>query len=164
LNNLGKRENEKTMNIRVVIFDLGGVLLEIDWERYREDQQSEFMSEDLRPYEQLNPRMLALLKRLRPAYKLAIISNASSRAAMERKFRLSRLVDLLVFDDEEGVSKPDARIYQLTLESLAARPEETIFVDDKIENVEAARHLGMRGIHFQNARQAVAEIEAVLAE
>jgi len=152
------------MTIHAVIFDLGGVLLEIDWERYREDQQSEFISEDLRPYEQLNPRMLSLLKRLRPAYKLAIISNASSRAAMERKFRLSRLVDLLVFDDEEGVSKPDARIYQLTLERLAVHPEETIFVDDKIENVEAARHLGMHGIHFQNARQAVAEVEAVLAE
>lgn len=152
------------MNIRAVIFDLGGVLLEIDWERYREDQQSEFISEDLRPYEQLNPRMLALLKRLRPVYKLAIISNASSRAAMERKFRLSRLVDLLVFDDEEGVSKPGACIYLLTLERLAVRPEEAIFVDDKIENVEAARHLGMHGIHFQNARQAVAEIEAALVE
>jgi FMN phosphatase YigB (HAD superfamily) len=58
------------MSIRAIIFDLGGVLLEIDWERYREDQQSEFISEDLRPYEQLNPRMLALLKRLRPAYNM----------------------------------------------------------------------------------------------
>lgn len=152
------------MTIHAVIFDLGGVLLEIDWERYREDQQSEFISEDLRPYEQLNPRMLALLKRLRSTYKLAIISNDSSRAAMERKFRLSRLVDLLVFDDEEGVSKPDTRIYQRTLERLAVRPEETIFVDDKAENVEAARHLGMRAIHFQNARQLVAEIEAKIAE
>lgn len=152
------------MSIRAIIFDLGGVLLEIDWERYREDQQSEFISEDLRPYEQFNPRMLALLKRLRPVYKLAIISNASSRAVMERKFRLSLLVDLLVFDDEEGVSKPDARIYLITLERLAVRPEETIFVDDKIENVEAARYLGMRAIHFQNARQAVAEIEAKIAK
>lgn len=152
------------MNIRAVIFDLGGVLLEIDWERYREDQQSEFMSEDLRPYEQLNPRMLALLKRLRPAYKLATIGNGGSRVELERKYRLSKLVDLMVFGSEEGVSKPDERIYRLTLERLAVRPEEAIFVDDKIENVESARHLGMRGIHFQNARQTVAEIEAVLAE
>jgi FMN phosphatase YigB (HAD superfamily) len=45
------------MAIRAVIFDLGGVLLEIDWERYQEDQQSEIMSDDLRPYEQLNQCM-----------------------------------------------------------------------------------------------------------
>ena len=96
------------MAIRAVIFDLGGVLLEIDWERYREDQQSEFISEDLRPYEQLNPRMLSLLKRLRPTYKLATICNGGSRVAMERKFRLSKLVDLMVFDNEEGISKPES--------------------------------------------------------
>lgn len=152
------------MMIRAVIFDLGGVLLEIDWERYREDQQSEFISEDLRPYEQLNPRMLSLLKRLRPAYKLATICNGGSRAAMERKFRLGKLVDLMVFDDEEGISKPGERIYLSTLERLALRPEEAIFVDDKVANVEAARCLGMLGVHFQNARQAVAEIEAAIAE
>lgn len=151
------------MAIRAVIFDLGGVLLEIDWERYREDQQSEFISEDLRLYEQLNPRMLSLLKRLRPAYKLATICNGGSRAAMERKFRLSKLVDLMVFDNEEGISKPDERIYLRTLERLALRPEEAVFVDDKAENVEAAWRLGIRGIHFQNARQAIKEIEAALA-
>jgi epoxide hydrolase-like predicted phosphatase len=158
------KEEGRPMPVRVIIFDLGGVLLEIDWERYREDQQSEFMSEDLRPYEQLNPRMLSLLKRLRPAYKVATICNSGSRAAMERKFRLSKLVDLMVFDDEEGISKPDERIYLRTLERLGMRPEEAVFVDDKIENVEAARRLGMYGIQFQDARQAVREIEVALAE
>jgi FMN phosphatase YigB (HAD superfamily) len=152
------------MSIRAIIFDLGGVLLEIDWERYREDQQSGCMSEDLRPYEQLNLPMLSLLKRLRPAYKVATICNSGSRAAMERKFRLSKLVDLMVFDDEEGLSKPDERIYLRTLERLVMRPEEAIFVDDKIANVEAALRLGMYGIQFQDARQAVREIEAALAE
>ncbi len=150
------------MAIRAIIFDLGGVLIEIDWERYRDDQQSEFMSEDLKPYEQFNPRMLQLLKRLRPQYKLATICNSGSREAMRRKFRLDTLVDLMVFDNEEGVSKPDERIYQLTLERLTMRPEETVFVDDKIENVEAARSLGMHAVHFKDARQAIAEIEAAL--
>lgn len=150
------------MTIRAIIFDLGGVLLEIDWERYREDQQSELMSEDLRPYEQLNPRMLQLLKRLHPRYQLATICNGGSREAMNRKFRLGKLVDLMVFDDEEGVSKPGERIYQLTLARLNMQPNETVFVDDKAENIEAARHLGMHTVHFKDARQAVREIEVML--
>lgn len=151
------------MAIRAVIFDLGGVLIEIDWERYREDQQSEIMSEDLRPYEQLNPHMLRLLKRLRPTYKIATICNGGSREAMRRKFRLGELVDLMVFDNEEGVSKPDERIYLLTLERLGLRPEEAVFVDDKEENVQLATRLGMYGIQFGNARQAIAEIESALS-
>ncbi len=150
------------MAIRAVIFDLGGVLLEIDWERYREDQQSELMSNDLRPYEQFNPRMLQLLKRLRPHYQLATICNGGSREAMNRKFRLGTLVDLMVFDDEESVSKPDERIYQLTLTRLNMQPNETIFVDDNAENVEAARRVGMHAVHFKDARQAIREIEIVL--
>lgn len=150
------------MTIRAIIFDLGSVLLEIDWERYREDQQSELMSEDLRPYEQLNPRMLQLLKRLRPRYQLATICNGGSREAMNRKFRLGKLVDLMVFDDEDGISKPGERIYQLTLARLNMQPGETIFVDDRAENVETARRLGMHAIHFKDARQAIREIEAVL--
>lgn len=150
------------MAIRAIIFDLGGVLLEIDWQRYQEDQQSEWMSEDLRPYEQLNARMLQLLKRLRPTYTLATICNGGSRQAMMRKFRLHELVDLMVFDEEEGISKPDERLYLLTLERLGIRSEESVFVDDKDENVEAARRLGIAGIHFKNARQAIQELDALL--
>jgi putative hydrolase of the HAD superfamily len=150
------------MAIRAIIFDLGGVLLEIDWQRYQEDQQSEWMSEDLRPYEGLNARMLQLLKRLRPTYTLATICNGGSRQAMMRKFRLHELVDLMVFDEEEGISKPDKRLYLLTLERLGIRPEEAVFVDDKDENVEAARRLGIPGIHFKNARQAIQELDALL--
>jgi epoxide hydrolase-like predicted phosphatase len=150
------------MPIRAVIFDLGGVLLEIDWQRYREDQQSEIMSEDLRPYEQLNEPMVRLLKRLRPDYKLATLCNGGSRVAMTRKFHLDRLVDLMVFDDEEGISKPDPRIYQITLDRLGVQAEESLFVDDKGENVEAARRLGMYAIPFEQARQAITEIKALL--
>lgn len=152
------------MAIRAVVFDLGGVLLEIDWERCQEDQPSELMIADFSHYEQLNPRMLQLLKRLRPAYTLATLCNGGSRQAMIHKFRLHELVDLMIFDDEEGVSKPDERIYLVALQRLKLRAAEALFVDDTYENVAAARRLGMHGVHFQHARQAVAEIEMLLSD
>lgn len=151
------------MAIRAVIFDLGGVLLEIDWERCREDQQSEILSDNFGVYEQLNPRMLKLLNRLRPDYTIATICNGGSRQAMNHKFRLQELVDLMVFDNEEGVSKPDERIYWLTLERLNLLPEEVVFIDDKADNVATARHLGMHGIQFSSARQTITELERLLS-
>jgi FMN phosphatase YigB (HAD superfamily) len=60
--------------------------------------------------------------------------------------------------------KPDARIYQLALERLRAKPEEAVFVDDMPENVEAARALGMCGVQFQNTAQTIADVKRCLGE
>ena len=151
------------MAIRALIFDLGGVLLEFDWGKYREDQSREGPIPPLwSVYEHLNPALIQFLVLMRPRYKLATICNGGAREAMNRKFRLQELVDLMVFDEEEGMAKPDARIYLRTLQRLGVQPEEAVFVDDKLENVEAARQLGMQGIHFQRAEQALAEIQQML--
>jgi FMN phosphatase YigB (HAD superfamily) len=46
------------------------------------------------------------------------------------------------------MAKPDPAIYRLTLERLGTRPEETLFIDDKQANIDAARALGLIGILF----------------
>lgn len=152
------------MAIRAVIFDLGGVLLEIDWERYRADKRYGELEQNLWPYEyeRLNAELVRFLVTLRPLYKLAIICNSGSREAMNRKFRLGELVDLMVFDGEEGVSKPDLRIYQRTLARLGVLPEETVFVDDKQANVEAALRLGIHAVHFKSTTQTIAGVQNIL--
>lgn len=151
------------MTIEALIFDLGGVLLEFDWEKYHEDHNGEVPIRQLwSVYEKLNPALLQFLVQMRPRYKLATICNGGSREAMNRKFRLHELVDLMVFDEEEGVAKPDARIYLRTLLRLGVEPAEAVFVDDKVENVEAARHLSIHSIHFQHTEQALAEIQKIL--
>lgn len=151
------------MTIEALIFDLGGVILELDGEKYSEDNNREVPIQHLwSVYEKLNPALKKFLLQMRPHYKLATICNGGSREAMNCKFRFNDLVDLMVFDEEEGIAKPDAQIYLRTLLRLGVRPEEAVFVDDKMENVEAARQLGMHGIHFQNTEQALAEIQEVL--
>lgn len=49
---------------------------------------------------------------------------------------------------ELGLLKPDIKIYQQVLQKLNALPEEVIFVDDKLKNVEAAKSIGINGIVF----------------
>jgi putative hydrolase of the HAD superfamily len=52
-----------------------------------------------------------------------------------------------------GVRKPDEGIYKLALEVTQRAPEESLFIDDRELNLECAKQLGMRTVHFQNAAQ-----------
>ena len=65
-----------------------------------------------------------------------------------------------------GLRKPEREIYELTIERLGdgIEPADCLFVDDVEHNVDAARDLGMRAVHFQSNEQAIPEIEAALNE
>jgi putative hydrolase of the HAD superfamily len=152
------------MAICAIIFDLGGVLIEIDWARYKKDKQPEGQEADLYPYdyERLNAELARFMSDLRPRYKIATICNGGSREAVNRKFGLGELVDLMIFDREEGIAKPDPRIYQLAFQRLRVQPEEVVFVDDKERNVVAARRLGIHTVLFKETAQAIDEVQALL--
>lgn len=60
-----------------------------------------------------------------------------------------------------GVSKPDALIYQTALKACRARAKEAVYIDDILANVEAARRLGMWGVHFQSGEQLRSELLAL---
>jgi HAD superfamily hydrolase (TIGR01509 family) len=60
--------------------------------------------------------------------------------------------------------KPEPKIYHLAAESVGVKPDEALFVDDFIENVEAARQVGMQAIHFSDSetvQQKLANITGV---
>lgn len=60
--------------------------------------------------------------------------------------------DGAVVSGDEGVIKPDPAIYELLLQRYSITPAQAVFIDDKLENVEAARRLGLHGIHFTEPR------------
>lgn len=61
-----------------------------------------------------------------------------------------------------GARKPEARIYELTLERIGMPAEACLFIDDMSLNCEGAREVGMSAVHFQDNEQAMAEIRAAL--
>jgi epoxide hydrolase-like predicted phosphatase len=105
--------------------------------------------------EYLDPAMEAFLRSLRPHYRLTLLTNAwlDVRPVLTKKFPLGRLVDEIVISAEVGLAKPDPAIYRLTLAQLGVAPDEALFIDDKLRNVEAAKALGIRSIHFRDARK-----------
>ena len=100
-----------------------------------------------------------------PAYKTGILSNAWSdgRQIIAGKFALGDAVDDLVVSAEVGLAKPDPRIYELATTRLGVRPDETIFVDDFMRNIDSTHKFGMQAVHFRNREQAIADVRALLA-
>ena len=63
-----------------------------------------------------------------------------------------------------GCRKPEARIYELTLERIGMPAEECLFIDDLEPNIEGAEKAGMVAVHFRDNAQAIGEIRAALAD
>lgn len=112
----------------------------------------------------LNTKLAAYFSGLRPRYKTALLSNSfiGARKQEQERYHFAEMTDLLVYSHEEGVAKPDRRIYELTCERLGVRPDETIFLDDAEPCVSGARELGIHGILYKDTVQAIADIDALL--
>lgn len=95
--------------------------------------------------------LLDWINSLRGRYRTAILSNAWGGA---RKFLMSHTkvvaaFEQLIISAEEGVRKPQKEIYQRAVQRLSVLPHEAVFVDDVLENVEAARRAGLEAIQFK---------------
>jgi HAD superfamily hydrolase (TIGR01509 family) len=112
----------------------------------------------------VNWELLDFIKSLRPRYKIGLLSNAwdDLRQTMHERWNMDILFDDLIISAEVGIVKPDPRIYQLAVQRLGVRPEESVFVDDMLINVEAARQQGLAAIQFLDTPQTLADLRALM--
>lgn len=112
----------------------------------------------------LDQAMAKFLVNLRPRYRTAILTNAGTdfRSTFFRVYGLEKLADHVIISAEVGLAKPDPAIYQLAADRLEAHPEECVFVDDMLENVEAAREVGMHAVHHTNTLQTLQQLGHLL--
>ena len=109
---------------------------------------------DARYWTTENPAMLAWQLALKQqGIKTAILSNMGDnvRQHIEREFEWFSRFDALVWSYELKITKPDLAIYRYVLGKLCTTPEETLFIDDRQVNVDAANALGMIGVTFTSA-------------
>lgn len=118
-------------------------------------QNAELVAElnewDARMWTTQNPAMLAWQLKLKErGIKTAILSNMGDNvlARMEREFDWLDRFDVLVWSFQLLMAKPDKAIYEYTLGKLGTKAEETLFIDDRAVNVEAARAMGMTAFEF----------------
>jgi epoxide hydrolase-like predicted phosphatase len=156
--------------IKAVIFDFGGVLVRMvdDRPRLKLAEQLGVPISRLDEYwsaDDVNWALLAFIKGLHPHYKVGLLSNAwdDLRRTMHERWNMAVLFDDLVISAEVSFAKPDPRIYRLALERLHVQPEEAVFVDDMLVNVEAARQQGLSAIQFLDTQQTLADLRSILA-
>lgn len=111
-----------------------------------------------------NEELIAYFRSLRPRYHTAILSNSfvGAREHEEERYGFTSMVDVAIYTHEEGIHKPDPRIFAIACERLDARPEEIVFLDDVEKNVAAAADYGIHAILFRDNAQAIADIQACL--
>jgi 2-haloacid dehalogenase len=111
------------------------------------------------------PESLTLKASLRAeGYRLYGLTNwsAETMPLAKEKFTFMNGFDGVVVSGDEGIKKPDPKIFHLLLDRYNLRPEETVFFDDHIENIIAARELGIHGILFKNAEQAEQDLKLLV--
>lgn len=189
----------KTSGIKNIIFDFGGVLLNIDYSKtstaFRQlgfdnfdEMYGQFTADSL--FEQLETgavsneafldrllsaakkdidrsqlaaawnamlldyrlESLSFLEKLSGHYKLYLLSNTNAIHIDEFRQRFVRETDQPSLDayftkayysHEVGLRKPNADIYEFVLKDAGLKPGETLFIDDSINNIEAAKKLGI---------------------
>lgn len=177
--------------IKHLVFDMGGVLVQIDWH----GQMSKLLGEDI-PFEQMHqrwadseastafeenkidfstfceklieengltiskeqvevafrnivqddfPDTCEMLEQLRSKYTLSLLSNTNAYhwEMLTKRNTFLPLLHNPFTSLDFGVMKPDPLIYEKLIEKLNCQPEEILFFDDGLMNVEAARKLGI---------------------
>ncbi len=100
-------------------------------------------------------------------YRTALITNNIKEFSdgWRAMIPVDDMFEIIVDSSAVGMRKPDPRIYQMALDQLGVAAEESVFLDDAVSNIEAARALGMVGIVVEDDHTgAMAELDRVLAD
>jgi putative hydrolase of the HAD superfamily len=114
--------------------------------------------------DRLDCELVNFIRRLQSFCTTALLSNAwtGARKVLTKSKPCIDAFHISVFSCEIGLMKPDPEIYRRILKLCEVKPEEAIFVDDALENIEAANKLGIHAIQFKNAAQAIQDVTALL--
>jgi len=107
------------------------------------------------------PALIARLEERRvPLYGLSNIPAEKADETFDA-FPIIRVLRDVVVSGAEGIAKPDPRIYEVALTRMGRPdPADVLFIDDRLDNIEAAGALGARGHHFRDAAGLETALEA----
>lgn len=105
--------------------------------------------------ERKNRPLLKYLEELKNGYKLSILSNVATNWVRDELLTESeqKLFSDMVFSFEQGMTKPDPKIFHLAAKRLMLNLDECVLVDDIERYCEAAKQQGMKAVLYENFDQ-----------
>ncbi|WP_248959060.1 HAD family hydrolase [Sphaerisporangium perillae] len=151
-------------------FDRGTMTPGVYWSevldrRASDDEVERLISLDVESWTHPNEDAVAVLSEFRQAgCPVALLSNAPVcvAAGVERLPWIQNM-NARFYSGHMGLVKPDAEIYLRVAAALGARPEDFVFVDDRLVNVNGAESAGMSAVHFRDAETLRADLSLALA-
>lgn len=99
------------------------------------------------------PDTISFFKELKKRYNLKIIALSNEGRELNayrlEKFKLNELFDAYISSAYVHLRKPDADIFYMARDIAQAKPENSLFIDDRLMFVQIAQNLGMNGIHYE---------------
>lgn len=132
---------------------------------YKADAERFLRKEALKtvtPYDYAAEWVSGLKERGYNIYLLTNYSDWMFDYHFEHTFTFSKFVDGMVVSGKVKCIKPDARIYQEILNKYSLNPAESVFIDDRLENVVGAKAQGIHGIQFTNIEDVKSKLEHLL--
>jgi putative hydrolase of the HAD superfamily len=157
------------------VFELEtGRMSEVQFLHTLSDQLSSQLGREVEPhgfgeryFDNLHPnaRVIEYMRELRGrGYRMAICTNnvREWEPLWRAKLPVDEIFDVVVDSAFVGTRKPEARIYEITLERLGVGAPAALLLDDIEVNCTAARELGLEAVWFQSTDQAISDVEAAL--
>ena len=103
----------------------------------------------------------SIVRSLGEEYRLAILSNTNPVHFdhIKKKYAMIGLFEHIILSYEIGVMKPAVLAYEKLIAATSKSPLKHLFIDDRIENINAAKELGIDGIHYRSIENLRRELE-----
>lgn len=108
----------------------------------------------------LNRATVDIMTNVRPSCRKVLLSNTDEMrfGFIKKTFPEVLFFDQYVLSYEVGCMKPDHRIYRAALQKAQAPADQCAFIDDRLENIEAAEELGIQAVHYHTPAALEAEL------
>jgi 2-haloacid dehalogenase len=109
------------------------------------------------------PQNVNVLRKLKDKYKLYGLTNWSAETfpIVFKRYSFFKLFDGIVISGEEKLIKPDKKIFELMLERYHLKAKNALFIDDNLNNIQAAKELGFATIHVLEKTDLKTELYAM---
>lgn len=148
---------------------IGQVTAEKIWQNVAEKYSlnnidSQKLRKDFFAGDKLNQELYDFVKTLHKDFKIVLFTNAwdDARKVNISKYHLDKICDSMIISAEVGMRKPHKKIYKMALNLMNTTADESLYIDDLMENIRAGQEMGFHSIHFKYTNPAITAIKKLL--